>query len=130
MSMIQASDGMDELRTVGDNLWRVRVRLHEEKAAVAPANGSEVSLAPSIVSLVVSVALMADQATVATDHAGRFKVFDGHTITIQRESLENQINIETVIEDAITMQIESAAKQLAGRNDLSTALARWNLPSQ
>lgn len=122
---IEAADGLDEARKVDKRDWRVRVRRLEEKAPSAPLN-SDAPLAPAVVSVVVSVALLGRDGEVATDDAGRLLVFDATTVTFQAESLGQQgLDPGKAIEDAIQERIAQAAAELDGRRKLEAELARW-----
>lgn len=125
-TIIQTSDGTDELRTVNERDWRVRVRVFEERAGTAPTNGEDVVITASDVSLIVSVALLDELGEVALDAAGRFMVFDGHTVTFQASALGlPSFDANAIIEAAISEQIASAESQLAGRESIDALMLKW-----
>ena len=118
---IQASDGTDYLYSKHDRNWRVRVRVNNAQPTVAPINGEPV-VEPAAVGLCISVSLLDADGEVAKNEAGELRIFPGHVLTIKHD---RTVDVEAEIEQVIQVQIDAAERQLAGRDNLKAALARF-----
>lgn len=119
---INASDGTDHQYNKHGREWRVRVRIHTELPSNAPVNGDQ-AVEASGLGLIISVALM-DGDNVATAPDGKLRIFPPHVLTIDAEAL-GRINPDEEIERTIDERIDEANNQLAGKDQLHAALARF-----
>lgn len=101
---------------------RVRVVKGHETPAVAPTNG-DVPLAPSSVTLYVSLAALDADDNVMADANGKLLITDKHEVPISDIMLQSGLApVQESVERVIRQEAYAFEKRMAGRDELATYL--------
>jgi hypothetical protein len=120
-----AGEGSDRKYDVDGRAWRVRVMIADALTPVAPVNGAP-NLAPAVLGISVSAALLDDDGAVALDAGGALLVFPATRVTFDADALARpDFDPAQALDHAIATAIAAAAGQLDGRAQLAAALAPW-----